>query len=202
MRAGRRRYRPTVMPDRNAWEPWPPTVIAGRLAGVDVPWCVAAGWALDLFPGEQTRPHGDIEITVPANSFPAVAARFADCGFAVAHRGELLPVTENSLRLGHQTWAYERSAGRWRLDVFREPHDGDVWIYRRDNRIRRPYRSLVERTPDGIPYLAPEVALLFKAKDPRDKDEADFRGVLPLLGPERRRWLMEALPPDHPWHAA
>ncbi|MGH3656155.1 MAG: nucleotidyltransferase domain-containing protein [Micromonosporaceae bacterium] len=31
---------------------------------MDVPWCVAAGWALDLFRGEQTRPHEDLEIAV------------------------------------------------------------------------------------------------------------------------------------------
>jgi hypothetical protein len=81
----------------------------------------------------------------------------------------------------HQTWAWDRAAGRWRFDVFREPHDADVWICRRDEqRIRRPYREIIRWTDDGIPYLAVEVVLLFKAKHRRDKDEADFNGVLPL----------------------
>jgi hypothetical protein len=35
-----------------------------------MPWCVAAGWALDLFRGMQTREHGDIEIAIPAAGFP------------------------------------------------------------------------------------------------------------------------------------
>ncbi|GAA3436890.1 nucleotidyltransferase domain-containing protein [Kutzneria kofuensis] len=48
---------------------WTPTEVAGRLAGIATPWCVAAGWALDLFRGRQTRAHGDIEIAVPAADF-------------------------------------------------------------------------------------------------------------------------------------
>jgi hypothetical protein len=47
-------------------DPWRPEQIAERLAGVSVPWYIAAGWALDLFRGEQTREHEDIEIAVPA----------------------------------------------------------------------------------------------------------------------------------------
>jgi hypothetical protein len=31
---------------------------------------MAAGWALDLCRGVQTREHGDIEIAVPAAAFP------------------------------------------------------------------------------------------------------------------------------------
>jgi hypothetical protein len=36
-----------VPPDLDAWEPWQPAELAARLAGTDVPWCVAGGWALD-----------------------------------------------------------------------------------------------------------------------------------------------------------
>jgi hypothetical protein len=32
-----------------------------------------------------------------------------------------------------------------------------------------------------VPYLLPEIVLLFKAKHRRPKDRADFDGVLPLL---------------------
>ncbi|BBH69873.1 hypothetical protein ACTI_65580 [Actinoplanes sp. OR16] len=46
---------------------WTPREVADRLTGTTTPWCVAAGWALDLFRGRQTRPHGDIEIAIPAD---------------------------------------------------------------------------------------------------------------------------------------
>jgi hypothetical protein len=197
-------YGPLVIPDVDAWEAWHPRVLTDRLAGLQLPWYVAAGWALDLFHGTQTRPHADLEIAVPAAHFSQIADRFSDCHFCVPHNGELVPATADALRTGHQTWAWDPATGMWVFDVFREPHDDDVWICRRDDRIRRPYTEIVERTSDGIPFLAPEIVLLFKAKNTRDKDEADFRSVLPKLDRRRRHWLNDALGlchPAHPWRA-
>ena len=111
---------------------------------------------------------------MPRARFAEIAARFADVEFFVPVDGALVAASPDLLAAEHQTWALDRTAGCWRLDVFREPHDGDVWICRRDARIRRPYAELIRRTADGVPYLAPEVALLFKAKAARDKDRADF----------------------------
>jgi hypothetical protein len=48
---------------------WRPEEVAERLDGVSAPWCIVAGWALDLFRGEQSRPHGDLEIAVPTAGF-------------------------------------------------------------------------------------------------------------------------------------
>ncbi|MEO3748045.1 hypothetical protein [Plantactinospora sp. B5E13] len=191
-------------PNLDAWDAWHPRLLAGRLAGLEFPWYVAAGWALDLFVGAPTRRHADLEIAVPAARFGDLAARFADCDFHVPYDGDIVPATAATLEASHQTWALERATGRWRCDVFREPHDGDTWIYRRDERIRRPYAEIVEHGVDGVPYLAPEIVLLFKAKQTRDKDEVDFRMVLPLLDVARRRWLEDALllvNPEHPWRA-
>ncbi|MEU7909073.1 hypothetical protein [Actinoplanes sp. NPDC049118] len=105
----------------------------------------------------QTRPHGDVEIAVPSAGFDGVAARFDDCDFYSVHDGKVKPATAETMRVSHQTWALERATGRWRLDAFREPHDGDVWIFRRDGRIRRPYVEIIRRTPEGIPFLAPAI---------------------------------------------
>jgi hypothetical protein len=44
--------------------------------------------------------------------------------------------------------------------------------------------------------------LLYKAHELIEKDEADFRTVLPHLTPSRKAWLLEALDettPNHPW---
>ena len=49
---------------------------------------MAAGWALDLFRGGQTRKHGDIEIAIPAASFPELRSRFDRCR-RVRHRHHL-----------------------------------------------------------------------------------------------------------------
>ena len=60
---------------------------------------------------------------------------------------------------------------------------------------------MIDRTDDGVPYLAPEVVLLFKAKAAREKDELDLGRALPLLEPARRAWLADALRLVHPGHA-
>lgn len=185
----------------DAWAPWDPPAVAERLAGVEVPWYVAGGWAIDLHLGGPTRPHEDLEIAVPASGFPAVAARFPDLDFYVAGDGQVVPATPSAMTSHFQTWAYDVPAGFWRFDVFREPHDGDVWISRRDERLRRPYGSIVLFSAEGIPYLSPEVVLLFKAKHQRAKDEADYAAVAPGLTDAQRDWLDHALGLVHPGHA-
>ncbi|WP_439658758.1 nucleotidyltransferase domain-containing protein [Lentzea sp. HUAS TT2] len=181
---------------------WRPEEIARRLAGVSVPWYVAAGWALDLFRGEQTRPHGDLEIAVPVAGFTEVRERFPGHAFDVPSSGRVwFDAGADVLAATHQTWLREPVTGHYLCDVFREPHDGDTWICRRDEGIRLPYEVIVERTADRIPYLVPELVLLFKAKEVRPKDQLDFENVLPLLGPQRRRTLRELLERVHPAHA-
>ena len=51
------------------WNAWSPYEVSERLAGLTVPWCVVAGWALDVFRGEETREHEDLEIAVPVGRF-------------------------------------------------------------------------------------------------------------------------------------
>ena len=186
--------------DLDAWQAWSPSDVADRLAGVSVPWYVAGGWALDLFLGRQTREHDDIEIGVPSQRFAEVHGALAGFDFVVIGAGKAWPLTEESLASYRQTWVRE-PGGPWRIDVMREPWDGDTWICRRDPRIRLRAASLISRTADGIPYLQPEVVLLFKAKSVLPKDETDFAAVLPHLESGRRLWLRDALTLVHPGHA-
>jgi hypothetical protein len=189
-------------PDLARWDAWRPEEVQRRLGPVEAPWCVTAGWAIDLFLGEQRREHEDIEIAVPRARFGEVAEALAGFELYVVGSGLARPlsIAGEWLETHHQTWVREPETGLWRLDVFRDPSDGDTWICRRDERIRLPYASLIERTADGIPYARPETVLLFKAKHARPKDEDDLAAVLPRLGPERRCWLAEALELVHPGH--
>ncbi|WP_371623664.1 hypothetical protein OG245_12925 [Streptomyces sp. NBC_01116] len=181
---------------------WTPVEVAQRLAGVSVPWCVAAGWALDLFRGGQTRVHGDIEIAIPETGFPEVRRRFPGYVFDAAGSGRIWEdARPETLAAVHQTWLRDPATGNYLLDVFREPHDGDTWICRRDARIRLPYSEIVHRTGDGIPYLAPELVLLFKAKHARPKDRRDFDATVPHLTRAQRTTLAELLARVHPGHA-
>ncbi|MFI1248480.1 hypothetical protein OHA63_12630 [Streptomyces anulatus] len=181
---------------------WTPGEVAHRLAGISTPWCVAAGWALDLFRGRQTRDHGDIEIAVPQAGFPEVRDRFPGYVFDAAGSGRIWEdATPETLAAVHQTWLRDPATGNYLLDVFREPHDGDIWICRRDETIRLPYGEIVHHTRDGIPYLAPELVLLFKAKHARPKDRRDFDATVPHLTGAQRTTLEELLARVHPGHA-
>ena len=174
--------------DLSKWDSWRPDEVARRLASVEVPWYVAAGWAIDLFLGQETREHEDLEIAVPRAGFADVTAALSEF--------ELHAVND------HQNWVRDPAADAWRLDVFAEPSDGDTWVCRRDERIRLPYDRVIERTTGGIPYGRPEIILLFKAKHARPKDESDLAAVLPRLDASRRAWLADALElvhPGHPW---
>jgi hypothetical protein len=191
-----------VHPNDAEWDAWRPADLAQRLEGVDVPWRVSAGWAIDLFLGGERREHDDLELAVPADRFDEIAAALPELDFHVVTRGLAAPVAESVelMETVHQTWGLDRAANHWRVDVFREPFDDDGWVARRDESIRLPYSELIEHTADGIPYERPEVVLLFKAKHSRAKDEADLAAVLPRLSPERRALLAGWIEQVHPGH--
>ena len=191
-----------MRPDDAEWDAWTPQEAAGRLSHLDVPWRIAAGWAIDLFLGKERREHEDLEIAVPADRFDEVAAALSELEFHVVTRGVAEPVDQAAelMKTVHQTWGLDRAANVWRVDVFRELHDGDHWLARRDESIRLPYDELIEHTADGIPYERPEVVLLFKAKHSRPKDEADLAAVLPHLSRERRQLLADWIAQVHPGH--
>lgn len=187
-------------PDLTRWDAWPPTEVARLLSGIDATWYVTAGWSLDLFHGRQTREHEDLEIAVPAHSFDAVRRALAEYELWVIGGGLAHPLAPDTLAAHHQTWVREPATGTWRLDVMREPWEGDTWVFRRDRRIHLPRDSVIAYTDDGIPYARPEIALLYKAKETRPKDDADFTSVLPLLSQEQRDRLAESLALVHPGH--
>lgn len=189
------------VPDLSKWKAWSPAEVAERLEGVDTPWFVTAGWAIDLSVGRETRDHEDIEIAVGQTGWDQIRRALGGHEFVVVGDGYAWPDTPSARADHHQTWVREVDTGFWRLDVFREPWDGDLWVFRRDRSISRPLALVIEYTADGIPYAAPEIVLLFKAKAAREKDEADLEVALPLLSAEQRRWLADALAAVHPGHA-
>ncbi len=170
------------------------------MSSVTTPWCVTAGWALDLFTGGGARAHADLEIAVPRDGFGEIIAALPGFEWDVVGDGRVRPFPQEAA-VHHQTWLRDPATGRYHLDVFREPHIGDRWVCRRDPSITLPYEELILRTGDGVPYVIPEVALLFKAKACRDKDEADLRRVLPAMDPSRTSRLSEWLSRVHPGHS-
>jgi len=76
-----------------------------------------------------------------------------------------------------------------------------AWQFRREPSITRSIEEIALRTPDGIPFLAPEIQLAFKGKRREPKDEHDFTLALPYLSTGQRVWLAMALNAAYGEHA-
>ena len=160
------------------------------------------GWGVDALLGEQTREHDDVDLVVPRDDQGAVRRHFAGWDLHLAHDGKLTPWNGERLELPvHTIWARRDADAPWELEILLMEAARGRWLFRRDPGITLPLERVgLER--DGIPYLAPEVPLLYKAKEPRERDAADFAAVVDELPLERRRWLARALhgqDPGHPW---
>jgi hypothetical protein len=59
-------------------------------------------------------------------------------------------------------------------------------VFKRDTAIRVPWPRAVQ-TIDGVRYLRPEIALLYKARHNRPKDRADLAAA--ALDASARAWL-------------
>lgn len=189
--------------DLGRWEPLTPEQVKERLAGLPVRWWIAGGWALDLFVGRQTRAHEDIEVAVYRDDLDAVRAHLGGWELAVAAGGALTPWTHGPLpEAAHVLWARERGREAWQLEILAEERRGERWLYRRDPRVGLHAGDIGRLTPEGIPYVRPEIQLLYKSHATRAKDESDLIAVLPHLDPAQRGFLAAALwttSPRHRW---
>jgi hypothetical protein len=187
-------------------------MVSALFDGVEFPWYVAGGWAIDLFLRTVTRPHGDIEVLVFREDQELLRQRLAKCQL---HK--IVPAPEGGPEGGkvepwlpgdtlalpvHQLRARTAQVD---FDIFLADGAGERWVYRRDARVTRSKAEMGGKSQVGIPFLIPEIVLLFKAKNLTPKDEADFSLVAGRLSEESRRWLLTALETAHPecaWIAA
>ncbi|WP_425964846.1 hypothetical protein [Rhizobium nepotum] len=92
------------------------------------------------------------------------------------------------------------TTGCWRADMMIERGTAETWIYKRDPEFRLRRAAAVRKNSAGIPYLAPALVLLFKAKYRRKKDEENLRAVLPRLETQEKEALHNWLGTLHPGH--
>lgn len=140
------------------------------------------------------------QVVIAREAFPALRAACPELSFHPAGDGQ---VSDDAARLAStwQTWGLDGTVGLWRIDVMREPWSEEDWVYRRDARIRRPLNDAIAVDAHGIPYLAPEIVLLFKAKRTSETDERDLAAALPGMDARQRAWLAAALELERPGHA-
>jgi hypothetical protein len=80
-----------------------------------------------------------------------------------------------------------------RTEVFLSRATGTSLVYRRGTYSVTRELADITRYRDGIPYLAPEVVLLFKVRSKAARDQHDVEAALPLLDAGQRSWLHDTL---------
>jgi aminoglycoside-2''-adenylyltransferase len=175
-------------------EEWISEVVDAGKAFAEYPaaWAIAGGWALDLFLNRPTRTHADIDIIVWRADQATLRLALAAWSFAVADAGVLRPWAIGEWLTPPVHEIHATSAGSSTIELLLNERDESHWIYRRDHGIRRNLNATI-CWRGSIPYLAPEIVLLYKSKAPRPADEADFANVAPALSSPQREWLHQAI---------
>jgi hypothetical protein len=192
--------------NRGAWHALHPREALPWFAALRTRWWVAGGWALDLYLQRQTRPHHDLDIGILRRDAPQVLAHLEHWRFCEARDGALAPLGPQATP-GPQVnslWGRRQGSAQWELELLLDESQHDAWIYRRDTAICRPLTEAILHDAAGMPYLAPEIQLLYKSRAPRPRDEADFAATAPHLTPSARDWLRDSIAtaaPAHPWIA-
>lgn len=202
------------------------------LQGQEFSYAVCGGFALDLFLGYETRTHGDIDILAFWEDRETIITYMQSKGYIVYEMlggGKVHHITNISVqeKLRKNIFCCTEDCELVRLYDTEEPdvywldfqHTGltqlnyieflfnerteEEFVYVRDERVRRGMANAILET-DGVPYLAPELCLLFKSADiEREGYQQDFEFTVGKLSAEQRMWFeksMELLYPEgHKW---
>ena len=185
--------------------PWEPRSVAETVAlfqPATFRWWLSGGHALEAHFGESWRSHDDTDVGIIRHEAAALLDVLHGWDVQIGAAGVLSPWDGRPLdsdRSENNLWCRPSPTSPWAIDVTVGDGTDQEWIFRRDRSVRRSWSEAVLVTDDGIPYLAPEIQMLFKSKTIRPKDQVDAAAVIPRLEPVRRSWLREHLPGDHPW---
>ena len=189
------------------WESVDPAHAAAWFSSIDAPWWFAGGWALDLHLGRRSRSHADLDVGVLRRDISSIRERLAPWEMFEAKDGALTVLEPGAVpRPGvNSLWCRPSGTARWALELMLDESDDDVWVYRRDPSVRRALSTVIRRDASGLPYLAPEVQLLYKSRHTRPRDHDDFARLAPVLDAGARDWLaiaLERCDPRHSWISA
>ncbi len=186
------------------WMPLDLKEVVGLFEQFPARWWVGGGHALELHLGRSWRIHNDIDVGILRNDAPAISDVLPSWDVEIASSGVLTPWKGSTLLAEasqNNLWCRKGPEQPWCLDITIGEGDREFWIFRRDPTIRIPWPEAVLRSDQEVPYLAPDLQLLFKSKDPRPKDDLDAIKVIPELTSVERSRLHRFLPEDHPWQA-
>lgn len=186
------------------WDPLDPTTIAAFMDGFDRPWWIIGGWSIEAFT-ETARDHEDMDISLLSSDAEAFRLFLGDRWTPWNVDDSWFRPFDHrftDVRPASQLWVRRDAQSPWVLDVPFTPDTGGRWTNKRHLAHTEDLEDVTWIAPDGLRYARPEVTLMFKAAQVRDKDRRDAAAALPRLDPAARRWLRDAVArtdPDHEW---
>ena len=189
-------------PPSHTWEPIAVSEVFSVLDGAPFRWWISGGNALELHLKQRWRSHDDMDVGIVRDEAGLVYSWLSGWDLWAASSGELVPWHGEPLvveREQNNVWARRVGERHWSIDFTVGSGDAAEWINRRNPAIRRGWDTAVLVDADHVPYLAPDIQLLFKSKNVRPKDDEDARQVIPSLTDDERRFLYDNLAPGHHW---
>lgn len=190
----------------HSWEPLSVEQVAELFAGLNVVWWIAGGRAIDLFVRRETRSHCDTDVLIRRDDQIEVQSYLSGWDLHKTQQPGLKPWPRGEFQTSpvNDIWCRPTEDSPWQLQLMLLDTDGEQWVFKRDPRIRGSIESIGRSTAEGVPYVAPEIQLLYKARqDMLARDEADFQAAASLMDETACAWLLECLEKrfaeGHPW---
>jgi len=186
------------------WDPLDPSSIAAFMDGFDRPWWIVGGWSLEAFTGVG-REHEDMDISILSGDADAFRLFLGDRWTPWNVDDSWFRPFDHrftDVRPDSQVWVRRDARSPWVLDVPFTPESDGRWSNKRNLAHTEDLEDVTWVAPDGLRYARPEVTLMFKAAQVRDKDRRDAHVALPRLDARARRWLRDAVArfdPTHEW---
>ena len=182
------------------WKPLSVEEVFTTFADAPFQWCLAGGYAVEQFLGSSHRAHGDIDVLVYRDDQLSVQRWLEGWQLYAAHPPGTLRAwsKDEYLPYGiHDIWAHRSRANVWQMQLMLAEVEGDERFSRRNPLIRGSREDLMTEY-NGLPCIRIEVQLMYKAKNPRLKDEQDFQACLPCMDEQSKQWLKNSLRLLHP----
>lgn len=204
---------------------------AQELCGAQFPWAICGGYAISLYLNKDIRVHGDIDVCVFEKDRNSALKYMLDAGWnvyefrgmgkvrrlnsdAVSDAGRNLMCVKEDCKLV-KFYPCEEEGMLYHeflndgiskcnyIEVLFNYEEDSKFVFDADNGIKRESgKTIMHR--NGVPYLAPEIVLLYKAAQPdRNENRIDFESAYPHMNDEQKAWLMQSIkklyPEGHKW---
>jgi len=201
------------------------------MAKIEVDYAICGGHAIDLFLGNKTRPHKDLDVSVYWQDRDKIVQHMLNEGWSIyepcgkPHLHKINNVADQ-MRIKENIWCIKNSNPHYKftehksdmyavdfdnseqteLDfiefLFNTRKDG-YFLYEKNHEIKRSLNTAISTT-NSIPYLSPEVVLLYKSSMADTPDyQLDFENTVNKMSAEQLAWFNKSLsiryPNGHKW---